>query len=888
MKTFALAALTSTAAAGMWPINGREGAVPPSFDCAMRKLAYAHGKQLLPRLGAFEPLFYALGLNEDCDAADLLAADANATAAAVVARQEAAAPPDGSVYADAAKGVDGASCGTEDSPCKSVQVAADNAGAGGTVVLRGGTFHVTQAVLLTSQHSGLTIQAYPNESPVISGGVELNIAEWKPYNITAESWHLDDNVNVVTGCTTCGITKGVADEKACQAICEADTSCTAFTWHDSAQGPYALDCYTRSDGKYDAKPQSGHFSGRKTAGMNIYSADVHGQVKSVPGLQLDGVRATRARYPNLPGGIEASCGYGCMVSSGDASWTPPNFNKYGPVKFYTDNHTATARNNTPSNWFQHYMIGIDGLCSVYDPPVGYWCSEHPSGGGAFAFRTPSGVTPKAGALPNAPYKDVSQAILNVWRPARWANWMFEIGEYDAAKNNFTFGYGGFQGARGNDKGGDFFIENVMEELDNPGEFFHDEKTGTLYLFHNGTGAPPASTTIVVPQTKTLLNVSGTQWDPVKDVTVTGVKFTAAAYTYMDPHGVPSAGDWALDRVGAVFTQGAEGVTLDSCTFERLDGNGVLVSGYNRNTTVKDSDFAFIGGNAVAAWGYTNETQYDRGRPGVENVGYPAAGVDGTDGEHPRYTTVSGCTAREVGLYEKQSSFFMQAKTAESVITGNVFFNGPRAGINANDGFGGGDEIAHNLVFSSCRESGDHGPFNSWDRQPFLTTVRDGTPSMYMAWRNIHHNFFIDNYSPQENVDNDDGSAYYHTHDNFLVYGGQGMKNDFGGHDNHHYNNIYAYSGKAMGVTNTLPGHEDYFYGNKGVFTGTDVGGVQCKAPATVMHDNQYFTSTGKITECGKQLADWQAESGSDQGSTVAVTPTDDVIIGWAKELFQMS
>ncbi len=47
---------------------------------------------------------------------------------------------------------------------------------------------------------------------------------------------------------------------------------------------------------------------------------------------------------------------------------------------------------------------------------------------------------------------------------------------------------------------------------------------------------------------------------------------------------------------------------------------------------------------------------------------------------------------------------------------------------------------------------------SWDRQPFLTTVRDGTPSMTMATREIHHNFFIDNYSPQENVDNDDGSS----------------------------------------------------------------------------------------------------------------------------------
>ena len=75
------------------------------------------------------------------------------------------------------------------------------------------------------------------------------------------------------------------------------------------------------------------------------------------------------------------------------------------------------------------------------------------------------------------------------------------------------------------------------------------------------------------------------------------------------------------------------------------------------------------------------------------------------------------------------------------------------------------------------------------------------------------------------VDNDDGSAFYHTHDNFLVYGGQGMKNDFGGHEcdfgsifevgfqqiwrliliqlvllsNHHYGNIYAYAGRALGA-----------------------------------------------------------------------------------------
>ncbi len=36
-----------------------------------------------------------------------------------------------------------------------------------------------------------------------------------------------------------------------------------------------------------------------------------------------------------------------------------------------------------------------------------------------------------------------------------------------------------------DPGGDFFIENVMEELDYPGEFFFDTRAQKLYLYHNG-------------------------------------------------------------------------------------------------------------------------------------------------------------------------------------------------------------------------------------------------------------------------------------------------------------------------------------------------------------------------------------------------------------------
>jgi hypothetical protein len=46
------------------------------------------------------------------------------------------------------------------------------------------------------------------------------------------------------------------------------------------------------------------------------------------------------------------------------------------------------------------------------------------------------------------------------------------------------------------------------------------------------------------------------------------------------------------------------------------------------------------------------------------------------------------------------------------------YNGPRAHVNFNDGFRGGAHLDR-LLFNSCRESGDHGPFNSWDRDPYM-------------------------------------------------------------------------------------------------------------------------------------------------------------------------
>lgn len=61
--------------------------------------------------------------------------------------------------------------------------------------------------------------------------------------------------------------------------------------------------------------------------------------------------------------------------------------------------------------------------------------------------------------------------------------------------------------------------------------------------------------------------------------------------------------------------------------------------------------------------------------------------------------------------------------------------------------------------------------HSWDRLPYLTTVRNGTRSLQQAVSNITRNFVINNYNSIWPLDHDDGSCYYTDTLNFLVYGG---------------------------------------------------------------------------------------------------------------------
>ena len=691
-----------------------------SFDCSMRALAVEFAASINPSLSASALAGVAAALDGSPEKTPGCNVSVPAALAASRARPALAGPPlppqsgAGTFFVDYVRGSDGAS-GTQAQPFKTVArgLAATRAGGGGgALILRAGTHYLASALALTAADSGLTLQAFPGEAAWLSAGTPLAGVAWQPYNASAGngSWTVLTDQNAVYGATEganfhlFGLTP---DAPTCQRACAADFAngtgrCTIFTWHDKNQGSYALNCWFRYDGVWSPQPESGHVSGHFSAPPNVWVADLSGfaGLAAVHGLRdAAGKRLVRARYPNA----DPELGFGSGLSA--TSWTAPQATHavQPAVQFRP---LEPHRNSSYS--FEYYQGGYGGICAV--PGFGffesagtqYWCGNQTEGGGAFTWRTPYGMQVSRSTLPHLPYANPDGAVVQAWHPARWASRMYLLDgnsvDWDAAAGtaNISFVAGGFQDARGSDNAGNFYIENVMEELDAPSEWFFNETTKQLFLFYNASAGtpPPADGSIVALAAGAtgLIAAVGSAAAPVRGLAIKSLGLRDAAYVYFLPHSIPSGGDWALSRTAALLLDGTEGTVVDGCLFERVDGTALMLSGYNRNAQISNNDFSWIGGSAMVAWGRTT------GDATGED------GFDGTNGDQPRYTVIANNVGRELGIWEKQSSLLMQAKTSDSLVIGNIGYNGPRAGINQNDGFGGNNSYIRNLVFNQVREA----------------------------------------------------------------------------------------------------------------------------------------------------------------------------------------
>jgi hypothetical protein len=91
--------------------------------------------------------------------------------------------------------------------------------------------------------------------------------------------------------------------------------------------------------------------------------------------------------------------------------------------------------------------------------------------------------------------------------------------------------------------------------DAPNEWYFDTTSQKLYYYYNGTtvaaeGNSTVTSTVIPPDVvfeatnvAGLVSINADMSKPAKDISFKGIGFKDTIYTYLDPHEMPSGGDW---------------------------------------------------------------------------------------------------------------------------------------------------------------------------------------------------------------------------------------------------------------------------------------------------------------------------------------------------------
>ena len=176
---------------------------------------------------------------------------------------------------------------------------------------------------------------------------------------------------------------------------------------------------------------------------------------------------------------------------------------------------------------------------------------------------------------------------------------------------------------GGEKGNSSFcLTNALELLDQPGEWFQEYPSGTIYYYPQADENMETAE-VIIPALETLVTIDGTLSRPVKHIQFNGITFEHTswmrpsyqghvtlqggfplldAYKLQEP-GLPEKAElenqaWITRPERAIRVRGAEHIDFKHCTFRHLSSTGLDYEWAVTASSVEDCQFTDIGGTAL--------------------------------------------------------------------------------------------------------------------------------------------------------------------------------------------------------------------------------------------------------------------------------------------------
>lgn len=347
-------------------------------------------------------------------------------------------------------------------------------------------------------------------------------------------------------------------------------------------------------------------------------------------------------------------------------------------------------------------------------------------------------------------------------------------------------------------------EGILEELDAPGEWFHDDKSGCLYVY------PPEGddlSELYAASDWRVIDIRGDSAEsPARDITIRALRiaYTARSMFSGENYLPLLRGDWRVQTTGAVRLENTLRCAIEDCDFCEIGGTAVFMYGKNALDAVRGCSMWSLGASGIQVAGKHSAVRQPSYWENALGLPVHATSVDEpdlsgpADDNYPRDIEISRCRIEEIGIFEKQSSGVNISAAARVRIRECTIYGSARSCVNINDGCFGGHELCYCDIGGAQRETTDHGPFNSWGRDRFWSVPRfnasgenGGVIRNYnsrdiamldcVEMTRIHHNRFTHDPSRGHSwgIDLDDGSSNYDIYDNIVIGTGIKLREGFG-------------------------------------------------------------------------------------------------------------
>ena len=322
------------------------------------------------------------------------------------------------------------------------------------------------------------------------------------------------------------------------------------------------------------------------------------------------------------------------------------------------------------------------------------------------------------------WKKPTQGEVNYYCYAQWVNSIVPIKNIDERNHVITLKYKGYQF----DKfpwyvedlspdlqsflpGNRFCVENILEELDQPGEWCFDAEEDKFYFW------PPTGNIedgkVVVPVLDCLIDLRDTLW-----LTISGFTFTETT-DGDNLHHEETEGTGAMyARVG--WRYAGDGIHLKNAKYCCIEKNC----------------FDSVGGNAIYLEGscVRNLIRYNE----IRGAGASGICLAGSRLKHPVFNEVSDNYIHHCGMFNKYAAGVFLGMSDGNYISHNRIEYLPHHGVNLADNPSGRNIVEFNEIRHVCREAHDNGAINCWMELP----AKDGERCGHI----IRFNLIVDSYS----------------------------------------------------------------------------------------------------------------------------------------------